>query len=47
MWFKNLYPGRAIPNSEVFCSELRDEGYPEDENGFVFNIRLISNDSDF
>lgn len=43
-WFKNMYPGRFVPNNESFCAELRDEGFVENEEGIIKNIAMCSQD---
>ncbi|KAJ3224065.1 hypothetical protein HK099_000277 [Clydaea vesicula] len=31
----DFFPGKQLPSSEMFCTELQGEGYVEDENGFI------------
>jgi len=40
-WIRNLYPAYNAPSHDVFTKELNDEGFTEDENGFI-NSAIVS-----
>ena len=40
-WFRDMYPSYSIPSSETFMKELGDEGFVEDDEGIIYNIKVI------
>ena len=42
-WFKRSYPGKRIPDLELFATELANEGYRHDDSEVIANVFISYN----
>jgi phage/plasmid-associated DNA primase len=40
IWMRDMFPGKHVPNNDIFCDELIGEGFVEDENGLIRGISI-------